>query len=160
MIHFTVPPGDTLSQIAEQYGTTYQAIQAASGISNPNVIYAGQVILIPQGGSFDQWTPPTDSSGSSAGSSSGSASGASSTQQSTGVNTGFAQCVVSHESNGNASAVNASSGAGGLYQFLPSTWASLGFSGSPQDASVATQNAAFEKQFSLTGTAAWAGDGC
>ena len=52
-------------------------------------------------------------------------------------------------------------GAGGLYGFLPSTWQSLGFSGSPQNASVAQQNAAFAKQYARSGSAAWSAyDGC
>jgi hypothetical protein len=57
--------------------------------------------------------------------------------------------------------VNPSSGAGGLYQFLPSTWAALGHSGSPQNASVAEQNQAFQQEYAQSGTAAWAPyDGC
>jgi len=72
----------------------------------------------------------------------------------------FQQCVISRESGGNASAVNPSSGAGGLYQFLPSTWASLGYSGSPQSASVATQNAAFQKLYAQSGASPWSSDGC
>lgn len=74
---------------------------------------------------------------------------------------GFRACVIARESGGNPRAVNPSSGAGGLYQFLPSSWRALGFSGLPQNASVATQNAAFARQFALSGTAAWAPyDGC
>jgi resuscitation-promoting factor RpfC len=73
----------------------------------------------------------------------------------------FQACVISRESGGNPSIVNASSGAGGLYQFLPSTWASLGFSGLPEDASVATQNAAFAKAYAEDGTSPWGpSDGC
>ena len=72
----------------------------------------------------------------------------------------FQQCVISHESGGNPSAVNPSSGAGGLYQFMPQTWASLGYSGSPQSASVATQNAAFQKLYAQSGASPWSSDGC
>ena len=39
--------GDTLSGIASKYGTTYQAIAKLNGISNPNLIYPGQVLKIP-----------------------------------------------------------------------------------------------------------------
>jgi hypothetical protein len=74
---------------------------------------------------------------------------------------GFQACVIARESGGNASAVNASSGAGGLYGFLPSTWAALGHSGLPENASVAEQNAAFAQQYAQSGTAAWSAyDGC
>lgn len=44
---YTVKKGDTLSQIAVKYGTTYQAIAAYNGIKNPNVIRVGQKIKIP-----------------------------------------------------------------------------------------------------------------
>ena len=73
----------------------------------------------------------------------------------------FQACVISRESGGNPQAVNPASGAGGLYQFLPSTWASLGLPGLPENASVAVQNAAFQKEFALAGTQPWApSDGC
>ena len=68
---------------------------------------------------------------------------------------GFQSCVIRRESGGNARAVNPSSGAGGLYQFLPSTWAGLGYSGSPQNASVATQNQAFQKLYAQAGSSPW-----
>lgn len=44
---YTVKKGDTLSQIAAKYGTTYQAIAAYNGIKNPNAICVGQKIKIP-----------------------------------------------------------------------------------------------------------------
>ena len=73
----------------------------------------------------------------------------------------FQTCVIQRESGGNPSAVNPSSGAGGLYQFLPSTWQALGHSGLPENASVAEQNQAFQQQYAQSGTAAWAPyDGC
>ena len=46
---YTVKKGDTLSEIAEKYGTTYQMLANYNGIANPNKIYAGQVIKIPNG---------------------------------------------------------------------------------------------------------------
>lgn len=73
----------------------------------------------------------------------------------------YQQCVIRRESGGNPHAVNASSGAGGLYQFLPSTWRGLGYSGSPQDASVATQNQAFQRLYAQAGHSPWSpSDGC
>ncbi|MBW9299275.1 LysM peptidoglycan-binding domain-containing protein, partial [Lactococcus raffinolactis] len=36
--------GDTLSGIAAQFGTTVERLASANGISNPNLIYAGQVL--------------------------------------------------------------------------------------------------------------------
>ena len=46
MASYTVKKGDTLSGIAQKYGTTYQEIAKANGISNPNLIYDGQVLNI------------------------------------------------------------------------------------------------------------------
>ena len=68
-----------------------------------------------------------------------------------------ARWVIQRESGGNASAVNASSGAGGLYGFLPSTWQALGHSGLPENASVAEQNAAFAQEYAQSGGSAWSG---
>lgn len=44
---YTVQSGDTLSQIAQDYNVTVQAIVSLNNISNPNFIYPGQVVLIP-----------------------------------------------------------------------------------------------------------------
>lgn len=46
---YTVKSGDTLSGIAAMYGTTYQALASYNGIANPNLIYPGQRITIPNG---------------------------------------------------------------------------------------------------------------
>lgn len=46
-----VKAGDTLSEIAEKYNITYQVLVSLNGISNPNLIYAGQRILLPSGSS-------------------------------------------------------------------------------------------------------------
>lgn len=43
----TVVAGDTLSKLAERYGTTMQAIAAANHIYNYDLIYIGQQLLIP-----------------------------------------------------------------------------------------------------------------
>jgi peptidoglycan lytic transglycosylase len=41
---YVVQPGDTLSGIAFQMGTTAEQLAAANGIANPDLIYAGQTI--------------------------------------------------------------------------------------------------------------------
>ena len=50
-IYYTVQSGNTLSGIAEEYGTTVNTLVALNGISNPNLIYVGQVLKIPATGS-------------------------------------------------------------------------------------------------------------
>ena len=43
---YTVKSGDTLSGIASKYGTTTKALQNLNGITNPNLIYAGQKLIV------------------------------------------------------------------------------------------------------------------
>lgn len=43
---YTVRSGDTLSSIAAKFGTSYQALASLNGISNPNLIYVGQVLRV------------------------------------------------------------------------------------------------------------------
>ncbi|EMF0284155.1 LysM peptidoglycan-binding domain-containing protein [Enterococcus hirae] len=38
--------GETLSSIAAKYGTMYQVLASLNGLSNPNMIYAGQVLKV------------------------------------------------------------------------------------------------------------------
>ena len=44
---YTVKSGDTLSAIAQKFGTTVEALVASNGIKNKNLIYTGQVLQIP-----------------------------------------------------------------------------------------------------------------
>jgi hypothetical protein len=41
---YLVQPGDTLSSIASQLGTSTQYLAARNGLANPDVIYAGQML--------------------------------------------------------------------------------------------------------------------
>ena len=45
---YTVKAGDTLGAIAKKHSTTVEALVASNGIKNPNLIYAGQVLRIPE----------------------------------------------------------------------------------------------------------------
>ncbi len=51
---YVVQPGDNLYRISLRFNTTVGAIVAANGIPNPNLIYVGQVLVIPTGA-----TPPS-----------------------------------------------------------------------------------------------------
>ena len=44
---YTVSPGDTLWHVAIRYGTTVWRIRIANNIRNPDLIYPGQVLIIP-----------------------------------------------------------------------------------------------------------------
>ena len=68
----------------------------------------------------------------------------------------FERCVAWRESGDNPTASSA-----GLFGILPSTWASLGYSGTAGQASVAMQKAAFNRLYAQYGTSPWAPyDGC
>ena len=180
--HVTVKPGDTLSSISQrQYGSAadWPALWWINRgtVRNPNVIQAGQQLrvagrpavtsamiraamgAIPAPAPEPVSAAPTVSqSPAASGAPAAPAPAQASTYSGSG---GFQSCVIQAESGGNPSAVNPSSGAGGLYQFLPSTWQALGFSGLPQNASVAEQNAAFAKEYAQSGGSAWSPyDGC
>jgi len=63
--------------------------------------------------------------------------------------------IVMCESGGNYGAVNPSSGAGGAYQILPSTWGSYGGKGSPQNASKQEQDEIAAQIWGDSGSGAW-----
>jgi hypothetical protein len=68
----------------------------------------------------------------------------------------FERCVAWRESGDNPTASSA-----GLFGILPATWASLGYSGTAGQASVALQKAAFNRLYAEDGTQPWgAYDGC
>jgi LysM repeat protein len=178
----TVRAGESLSSISQhEFGKAadWPVLWWANRhtVHNPSMIQEGQRLVVPGSHEVKPWltraalaaipapapapvqAAPVASS-APAQSSAPAAAPASSASYS-GASGSFQSCVIQAESGGNASAVNASSGAGGLYGFLPSTWQGLGFSGSPQNASVAEQNAAFAKEYAQSGTSAWSAyDGC
>ena len=175
---YTVKAGDTLSSISQhEYGTAadWPALWWINRgtVRNPDMIQAGQRLKVSGkpavtaamlraalGARPAPVAAPT-AAPASAESSAPAEAPASSSASYSGAPGSFQACVIQAESGGNAGAVNPSSGAGGLYQFLPSTWQALGFSGLPQDASVAEQNAAFQKEYAESGTSAWGPyDGC
>lgn len=51
-ISYVVQTGDTLSGIANRYGTAYQTLAALNHISNPDLIYPGQTIRLPEDAAF------------------------------------------------------------------------------------------------------------
>ncbi len=191
----TVQPGDTLSGIAASAGVPLSKVEAANRwIKNPNLIYAGQIVHVPDGRSgitpmaptsyqapaasstpsassdtSDASTTPAESTGTPSASTGYSASaGTSASTGTSSASTGassastgsspssFQQCVSWRESGNNPTASSS-----GLYGILPSTWASLGYSGTAGSASVAQQTQAFQQLYAQDGTSPWAPyDGC
>src|SRR3984885_380545 len=175
----TVQRGDSLSAISlHEYGTAAQwpALWWANRrqVPDPSVIVPGERLIVPSGLRASRWLvrqaqaataarPASDASVSGGAEVADTAAPAAARRaRPSGATPGsFRSCVIQRESSGNPRAVNPSSGAGGLYGFLPSTWHGLGFSGLPENASVAEQNYAFAKEYAQSGTSAWAPyDGC
>jgi hypothetical protein len=182
--HTTVHSGDSLSSISQrEFGSaaSWPALWWANRhkVHNPSMIHTGERLVVPGSHKVKPWltraamaaipapapapvaaAPVAAAAAPSA--STGSATSAAPAQQASYSGSGgFQSCVIQRESGGDPSAVNASSGAGGLYGFLPSTWQSLGHSGLPQNASVAEQNAAFAQEYAQSGGSAWSAyDGC
>jgi hypothetical protein len=173
----TVQAGDTLSGIAAQSGQSLARVEADNPqITNPNVITVGELVHV--WGGTGSLAPLRAQSGSTkASTSSGNTSQASSTQASSsqasdsqssstpadtsaGTSSGsapssFQQCVAWRESS------NTPTDPDGLYGILPSTWQSLGYSGTAGQASVAQQDQAFQRLYAQDGTSPWAQyDGC
>jgi LysM repeat protein len=58
--YYVVQPGDTLADIAIKLGVSSSALRQANGITNPDLIYVGQNLLIPgKSGAATPAAPPT-----------------------------------------------------------------------------------------------------
>ena len=172
--HYTVRPGDTLSSIARhEYGSAarWPALWWVNRdkVRNPETIMVGQRLKLSAWHPRRAWldraalaaSPAPAVTAPIAGPAAVTQPASTATATYSGATGGFQACVIARESGGNAQAVNASSGAGGLYGFLPSTWQGLGHSGLPENASVSEQNAAFQQEYAQSGTSAWSAyDGC
>lgn len=179
--HATVRAGDSLSSIAQRElgkAADWPALWWVNRhtVHNPSLVQAGQKLVVPDSPEVKPWLmraalsaipapAPAPAQAAPVASSAPAAAPAPVAQASSasysGASGSFQSCVIQAESGGDAGAVNASSGAGGLYGFLPSTWQALGYSGLPENASVAEQNAAFQKEYAQSGTSAWSAyDGC
>jgi resuscitation-promoting factor RpfC len=178
--HYTVKSGDTLSSIARhEYGSAraWPALWWVNRhkVHNPEMIQVGQRLTLSSWHPHKAWLdrvaqsaipapPPAPVAAPAPVTAAAPAPVTQPASTSTATysgGSGYQQCVIAAESGGNPSAVNPSSGAGGLYQFLPSTWAALGHSGLPQNASVAEQNQAFQQEYAQSGGSAWSPyDGC
>jgi LysM repeat protein len=60
---YVVQRGDQLGRIAQSFGVTLQAIQAANGITNPNLIVTGQKLVIPSPGASPGASPVPSATG-------------------------------------------------------------------------------------------------
>jgi LysM repeat protein len=165
---YTVQSGDTLTAISAQVGRTWIQLAGFNHMVDADLILTGQVIQIPPADYVSTYvasppppvavvtyTAPTRTA--STYTAPVNASGGSSVAP----GSGYEACVIQHESTGNPTAVNYSSGASGLYGFLTSTFDGVtGLSGPASSYSPATQQAAFDKLYASSGSSPWSSDGC
>lgn len=183
---YTVRTGDTLSSIA---GRLYHNPAAwpvlywrnHAQIRWANIITTGQVLRVPRDPAHipaapkvlapppvhtvAQYTPrhsrPASEAAPPAPASQPAPEAATTTASGPWPGGAFGACVVQRESGGNPQVMN-STGHYGLYQFSYSTWVAAG--GDAADfghASVAEQEAVFERAYAMWGTSPWAPyDGC
>jgi hypothetical protein len=154
----TVQQGETLSQIAAQQGTSVAALAGANGISNPNLIYAGQQLHI--GGttatvhsSVKSYSAPKHQDTAVAESTPSHSGGYSSGSLSDipGVPSSFAACVAYRESTN----LENPAARGNAYGIIPSS----GYNGYAM--SLSQQKQTFSKLYSEYGKAPWSpSDGC
>jgi LysM repeat protein len=175
-----VQPGDTLSGIAASHGATLAAVEAANPqFSDPDAIYVGQTVRIPEGSSTWQksstpqsyeasdgdsrgtapvqqsapaYSSPSGTASAVTPSSSGGSSGFSSSSLSDipGVPQSFAACVAYREStNLQNPAAN-----GNAYGIIPASGYNV------YGTSLAHQKQVFAQLYRQYGGAPWAADGC
>lgn len=162
LLTVTIHSGDTMSGIAASHGVSLASVEAANPqVGDPNLIYAGNTLNIPEGGGGEVSSPSPSSTNfvpvqhhttysppvqhSSGGGSSSSLSDV------PGVPSGFAACVAERESSDGANqAYN-----GGVYGII--TASGINVNGQ----SLSAQKAAFSQLYQQYGTAPWApSDGC
>lgn len=145
---YTVVAGDTLSGIANRYGTSWSALASYNHIANPNLIYVDQVVCISGNASGGVSQPQTDTASPSTTPSyssqpqapQGGSSVAGMINQVFGPDAAGAVNVATCESGLNPGATNpisiGGSHAAGVFQILyPSTWAGTSeAANSPYDA--------------------------
>jgi len=177
LVAYLVQPGDTLSGIAASHGTSLAAVQAANTkIANPDMIYAGQTVSLPEGSSAAQGpvtsqsatTQSATTQGSGQGAASGTSSSTPSTSSATSTSTGssgysssslssipgvpqsFAACVAYREStNLQNPAAN-----GNAYGIISASGYNV------SGTSLAHQKQVFAELYQQYGGSPWAADGC
>jgi LysM repeat protein len=170
-----VQPGQNLSIIAQEHGTTWPRLfDANARVTDPALIDTGWTLVIPARdarlASRALPAPPVllvaasspDSAPSAPAQAITPAASPSPQIAATGTPVGsFGACVVARESGGNAQVMN-SSGHYGLYQFSASTWQEYGGSAASfGNASASQQEQVFSTALAAGGESNWSPyDGC
>jgi LysM repeat protein len=163
----TVQPGDSLSAIGARTGRTWVQLAGYNHISNPDLIYPGQVITVPPAsyvpvGASDPApavTVQTSETSDTTTVSHYTAPLSGATQPSAPVTSGSGiwGCIAAHESGGNPS-TNTGNGYYGMYQDTQSSWVAgggLAYAPRADLASAAAQTAVNQQIQSQQGWGAW-----
>ncbi len=174
LVAYLVQPGDTLSGIAASHGVGLAAVEAANPhLANPNLIYVGQTVDLPEGSSAKPASSATQGSTAAASASkstsaqsyqspssiasattqaSSTASGYSSSSLSDipGVPQSFAACVAYRESTD----LQNPAANGNAYGIIPASGYNV------DGTSLANQKQVFAELYAQDGTSPWASDGC
>jgi LysM domain len=170
LVAYLIKPGDTLSGIAASHGVKLAAVEVANPqIKNPNLIYAGQTVKIPEGSSASHksHTPSAHATASTHKASSHKASSHKTTTHKTtssgssgfsssslsdipGVPASFAACVAYRESTD----LQNPAADGNAYGIIPASGYNV------YGTSLAHQKQVFAELYQQYGTSPWAADGC
>lgn len=171
MVAVPITPGMTEWAVAQQYGISVSAVEAANNV-NPLDLQVGSTLIVPTGGSYTQWEPSQSSSASSGDSDSpgssgssavggGTASSAPSTPSGPGTSApsgisipgmpqGLANCIWFRES---TDGQNPAAG-GNQFGIIPASGYNVAGD------SVAQQEQVAGQIYAQDGGAAWSADGC
>jgi LysM repeat protein len=160
----TVLAGDSLSAIGVRTSRTWEQLAGYNHLPNPNLIYAGQVLVIPPANYAPGAVPnPTPVGQTASNTGSGNADRPSYTPGSTyspasssgSGGSGVWACIAQHESGGNA-ATNTGNGYYGAFQDTIGSWqAAGGGPGLPSNYSYAEQLAVNQRIQAQQGWGAW-----
>jgi LysM repeat protein len=179
---YTVKPGDTLSGIAQNYNTTWEAVYHSNQaeIKNPNLVYVGEQLRVPQGDQATSLAPvqaapqsatvhsvpvqhytapaaaPVHTSYAATQSTArstgsvSSGSGSGGLSDIPGVPQSYAACVAYRESTNNTNPA----AHGNAYGIIPASGYNVAGD------SIAQQKQVFKEIYDSVGPRAWAADGC
>jgi LysM repeat protein len=164
---YTVKKGDTLSEIAQQYNTSWRTLARINNLGNPDLILIGQQLDLTAPAATGKHTRKTrsDDVDKSAARHAKPRHATKATPRATRSATrpkssGSASMtaawrkVANCESSGNPRAVNPA-GYYGLFQFDLRTWRSVGGSGNPINASAAEQYMRAKRLYAERGASPW-----
>ena len=184
---YSVKPGDTLSGIAQHYNTTWEAIydDNQSVIKNPNTVYVGQHLRVPEGDLTASLVPAQASAAPAAQTPASPASGQSAAVKRYNVTPAAASAPAQSTAADSVRSDSTGSSTGGLSDIagVPQSFAAcVAYRESTNDTnpaangdaygiipasgynvsgdSIAQQKQVFKEIYDSTGPSAWAADGC